>query len=135
MNQQQLNAHRDFWAQRSYTLRYLGLRSNGEYPKGFEEGLLDVSIFIQNTLDMNIQQLLIGKHFEEKQIRIYSSIQYDKDRKDTKDHLDLGRDRKRRRVISSECSGNGQNNEDWPEGLHCEVERQQLREFRIRRNR
>ncbi|KAA6376583.1 MAG: hypothetical protein EZS28_027889 [Streblomastix strix] len=47
----------------------------------------------------------------------------------------MGRGRKRRRVISSEGSGNGQNNEYWAEGLHREVERQQLKQFRIRRNR
>ncbi|KAA6358454.1 MAG: hypothetical protein EZS28_046019, partial [Streblomastix strix] len=47
MNQQQFNGHRDFWAQRSYTLRYIGLRANGEHHRGFGEGLLNVSIFIQ----------------------------------------------------------------------------------------
>ncbi|KAA6401473.1 MAG: hypothetical protein EZS28_003007 [Streblomastix strix] len=43
----------------------------------------------------------------------------------------MGRGRKRRRVISSKGSGNGQNNDDWDEGLHCKVNRQHLREFRI----
>ncbi|KAA6367239.1 MAG: hypothetical protein EZS28_037232, partial [Streblomastix strix] len=47
MSQQQFNAHRDFWAQRSYTLKYIGLRANGTHHKGFGEGLLNVSIFIQ----------------------------------------------------------------------------------------
>ncbi|KAA6335835.1 MAG: hypothetical protein EZS28_052928, partial [Streblomastix strix] len=46
-SQQQFNAHRDFQAQRSYTLRYVGLKANGEHHKGFGEGLLNVSIFIQ----------------------------------------------------------------------------------------
>ncbi|KAA6353370.1 MAG: hypothetical protein EZS28_051103, partial [Streblomastix strix] len=41
MSQQQFNAHRDFWAQRSYTLRYIGLRADRTYHKGFGEGLLN----------------------------------------------------------------------------------------------
>ncbi|KAA6403566.1 MAG: hypothetical protein EZS28_000902 [Streblomastix strix] len=60
---------------------------------------------------------------------------HERERNDRNDQLDLGRGRKRRRVISSEDSGNGQNNDDWAEGLHREVQRQQLRQFRIRRNR
>ncbi|KAA6312124.1 MAG: hypothetical protein EZS28_055981, partial [Streblomastix strix] len=47
MNQQQFSAHGDFQAQRNYTLRYLGLRSNIEYHKVFGEDLLNVSAFIQ----------------------------------------------------------------------------------------
>ncbi|KAA6374498.1 MAG: hypothetical protein EZS28_029976 [Streblomastix strix] len=47
MNQQQFNAHKDFWAQGNYTLRYVGLRNNGEYHRDFGEGLLIVSVFIQ----------------------------------------------------------------------------------------
>ncbi|KAA6382535.1 MAG: hypothetical protein EZS28_021939 [Streblomastix strix] len=47
MSQQQFNAHRDFWAQRSYTLRYLGLRADGTHHRGFGEGLMNVSVFIQ----------------------------------------------------------------------------------------
>ncbi|KAA6380750.1 MAG: hypothetical protein EZS28_023727 [Streblomastix strix] len=43
--------------------------------------------------------------------------------------------RNRRRVISSEDSGNEQNNDDLAEGLHREIERQQLRYFRIRSDR
>ncbi|KAA6370780.1 MAG: hypothetical protein EZS28_033692 [Streblomastix strix] len=60
---------------------------------------------------------------------------HDKDRNDRKDNLDLRRGRKRRRAISTEGSGNGQNNKDWAEGLYREVDRQQLREFRIQRYR
>ncbi|KAA6363263.1 MAG: hypothetical protein EZS28_041209, partial [Streblomastix strix] len=59
---------------------------------------------------------------------------HERDRNDRNDQLDLGRGRKRRRVISSEDSGNGQNNDDWAEGLHCEIERQQLIQLRIRRD-
>ncbi|KAA6389151.1 MAG: hypothetical protein EZS28_015326 [Streblomastix strix] len=33
MNQQQFNTHRGFWAQRSYTLRCLGLKASGEHHK------------------------------------------------------------------------------------------------------
>ncbi|KAA6384155.1 MAG: hypothetical protein EZS28_020321 [Streblomastix strix] len=47
MTQQQFNAHRDFWAQRSDTLRCIGLRANGQHHRWFGEGLLNVSIFIQ----------------------------------------------------------------------------------------
>ncbi|KAA6387429.1 MAG: hypothetical protein EZS28_017045 [Streblomastix strix] len=60
---------------------------------------------------------------------------HERDRNDRNDQLDLGRVRKRRRVISSEGSANRQNNKDWAEGLHREVERQQLRQFRIRHDR
>ncbi|KAA6369121.1 MAG: hypothetical protein EZS28_035353, partial [Streblomastix strix] len=60
---------------------------------------------------------------------------HERDRDDRNNQLDLGRGRKRRRVISSEGSGNGQNNDDWAEGLHREIQRQQLRQFRIRHNR
>ncbi|KAA6376585.1 MAG: hypothetical protein EZS28_027891 [Streblomastix strix] len=60
---------------------------------------------------------------------------HDKKQNSRNDQLDMGRGRKRRGVISSEGSGNRQNNDDWAEGLHREVERQQLRQFRIRRNR
>ncbi|KAA6337650.1 MAG: hypothetical protein EZS28_052768, partial [Streblomastix strix] len=42
MTQQLFNAHRDFGAQRSYALRYIGLRTNGEHHRGFVEGLLNV---------------------------------------------------------------------------------------------
>ncbi|KAA6357266.1 MAG: hypothetical protein EZS28_047207 [Streblomastix strix] len=47
MSQQQFNAHRDFWAYRSYALRYTSLKANGIHHKGFGEGLLNVSVFIQ----------------------------------------------------------------------------------------
>ncbi|KAA6400291.1 MAG: hypothetical protein EZS28_004178 [Streblomastix strix] len=47
MTQQQFNAQRDFWAQRSYTLRYLGLKANGKHHRGFGECHLNVSAFIQ----------------------------------------------------------------------------------------
>ncbi|KAA6403398.1 MAG: hypothetical protein EZS28_001080 [Streblomastix strix] len=47
MTQQQFNTHRDFWAQRSYALRYIGLKASREHHRGFGEGLLNVSAFIQ----------------------------------------------------------------------------------------
>ncbi|KAA6358342.1 MAG: hypothetical protein EZS28_046131, partial [Streblomastix strix] len=47
---------------------------------------------------------------------------------------DLGRGRKRQGVTSREGIANGQNNDDWAEDLHREVQRQQLRQFRIRHN-
>ncbi|KAA6374189.1 MAG: hypothetical protein EZS28_030284 [Streblomastix strix] len=59
----------------------------------------------------------------------------DRERNDKNDQLDLGRGRKRKRVTSNEGSGNGQNNDDWAAGLHREIERQQLRQFRVFRNR
>ncbi|KAA6373404.1 MAG: hypothetical protein EZS28_031067 [Streblomastix strix] len=61
--------------------------------------------------------------------------QRDKERYERNDQLDFGRGRKRKRVISSEGSRNGQNNEDWAKGLHRQVEKQRLRQFRIQRNR
>ncbi|KAA6333599.1 MAG: hypothetical protein EZS28_053151 [Streblomastix strix] len=60
---------------------------------------------------------------------------HEKDRNDRNDQLDLKRGRKRKREISRECSGNGQNNEDLAEDLHCEIEKQQLIQFQIRCNR
>ncbi|KAA6367010.1 MAG: hypothetical protein EZS28_037462 [Streblomastix strix] len=60
---------------------------------------------------------------------------YEKDRNYRKNYLDLGRGRKRRRVISSEDSGNRQKNVYLAESLHREVDKQQLREFRIQRDR
>ncbi|KAA6357972.1 MAG: hypothetical protein EZS28_046501, partial [Streblomastix strix] len=42
LSQQQFNAHRDFWAQRSYNLRYIGLREDGTHHRGFGEGLMNV---------------------------------------------------------------------------------------------
>ncbi|KAA6390315.1 MAG: hypothetical protein EZS28_014156 [Streblomastix strix] len=41
----------------------------------------------------------------------------------------------KKRVTSREGSGNGQNNEDQSDGRHREIERQQLRQFRVFRNR
>ncbi|KAA6367664.1 MAG: hypothetical protein EZS28_036808 [Streblomastix strix] len=60
---------------------------------------------------------------------------YDKKQNDKNHQLDLKRSRKRRREISSEDSRNGQSNDDWAEGLHCEVDRQQLGQLGIQRNR
>ncbi|KAA6395571.1 MAG: hypothetical protein EZS28_008896 [Streblomastix strix] len=48
-----------------------------------------------DILDMNIQQLMIGKHFEKKQIQIQTQILHDKGRNDMNDKLDLGRGRKK----------------------------------------
>ncbi|KAA6378075.1 MAG: hypothetical protein EZS28_026398 [Streblomastix strix] len=63
------------------------------------------------------------------------SHRHDKERNDTVDQLDLGIGMKRRRVISREGSENRQNDDDWAECLHREVDRQQLRKFRVQRNR
>ncbi|KAA6386486.1 MAG: hypothetical protein EZS28_017986 [Streblomastix strix] len=41
------NRLKNFMAQRSYALRYIGLRSNGQHHRGFGKGLLNVSVFIQ----------------------------------------------------------------------------------------
>ncbi|KAA6402494.1 MAG: hypothetical protein EZS28_001975 [Streblomastix strix] len=163
MSQQQLNAYRDLQAQRSYTLRYIGLRSNGEHHKGFGEGLLNVSVFIQrhgrheyltisewktfwrevdtdlylDTLRMEQDEDNNHQHYHDHDHDHDNDRKhrYERDRDDRNDKLDLGRGRKRRRVISSEGSGNGQNNEDWAEGLQREIERQKLRQFRIRGDR
>ncbi|KAA6371616.1 MAG: hypothetical protein EZS28_032857 [Streblomastix strix] len=91
--------------------------------------------------DMSTQQLIIGKPFGERQIQIYTQAhhgrnhRHDRERNDRNDYFDLARGMKRKRVTSSEGSGNGYNNDDWAEGLHREIERQQLRQFRIQRNR
>ncbi|KAA6379833.1 MAG: hypothetical protein EZS28_024643 [Streblomastix strix] len=86
--------------------------------------------------DLKIQQQTIGKHSGETQIQNYTQIhlRYDKDRNVSNDQLDLGRDKERLRIISSEGLRNGQKNEDWAEGLHREVERQQLKQFMVSRN-
>ncbi|KAA6376087.1 MAG: hypothetical protein EZS28_028385 [Streblomastix strix] len=158
---QQFNAHRDFCTQRSYALRYIGLRSNGEHHRGFGEGLLNVSIFIQrharheylsisewksfwrevdtdiylDTVRMELDEDDNHHHHHDDDHDHDRNHRHDRDRNDRNDQLDFGRGRKRKKVISSEGSGNGQNNDDWAEGLHREIERQQLRQFRIRRDR
>ncbi|KAA6402575.1 MAG: hypothetical protein EZS28_001905 [Streblomastix strix] len=157
MTQQQFNAHRDFWAHRSYALRYIGLRADGQHNRGFGEGLLNVSAFIQrharyeyltisewksfwrevdtdlylDTVRMELDEDDNHHHHLDHDHGHGRNYRHDKERNDRNDQLDLGRDRKRKRVASSEGSGNGQNNEDWAEGLQREVQRQQLRQFRI----
>ncbi|KAA6396034.1 MAG: hypothetical protein EZS28_008436 [Streblomastix strix] len=156
MNQQQENAHRDFQAQKSYTLRYLGLKANGEHHRGLGEGHLNVSVFIQKHiryehLTINDWQafwrevdtdLFLDKVWMDldKDVNHHRNYDHDHDHEhnhrhgkepyDRNDQFDLGRRRKRRIVILSESSGNWQNNDDWVKGLHHEVERQQLRQFR-----
>ncbi|KAA6363401.1 MAG: hypothetical protein EZS28_041072, partial [Streblomastix strix] len=160
LSQQQFNAHRDFWAQRSYTLRYIGLRTDGTYHRGFGEGLMNVSTFIQrharheqlsisewksfwreldtdlylDTVRMELDEDDNHHHHHDHDHDHDHIHRHDRERNDRNNQLDLGRGRKRRRVISSEGSGNGQNNDDWAEGLQREVQRQQLRQFRIFRN-
>ncbi|KAA6391587.1 MAG: hypothetical protein EZS28_012886 [Streblomastix strix] len=164
MTQQQFNAHRDYWAHRSYALRYVGLRANGEHNRGFGEGLLNVSVFSQRharheqlsisewkqfwrELDTDLYLDTVRMELDEDDNHHHHDHDHDhdhdhnrnhrheRDRDNRDDQLDLGRGRKSRRVISSEGSGNGQNNDDWAEGLQREIQRQQLRQFRIRRNR
>ncbi|KAA6372490.1 MAG: hypothetical protein EZS28_031983, partial [Streblomastix strix] len=161
MSQQQFNARRDFWAQRSYTLRCIGLRADGTHHRGFGEGLLNVSIFIQrharheylkvnewkafwrelntdlylDTVRMELDEDDNHHHHHDHDHDHDHNHRHDRERNDRDNQLDLGRDRKRRRVISSEGSGNGSNNDDWAEGLQREIQRQQLRQFRIRCNR
>ncbi|KAA6357092.1 MAG: hypothetical protein EZS28_047381, partial [Streblomastix strix] len=123
----------DIQAQRSYVLRQVGLRSNGDHHRRFGDGLLNVNAFIQRHAKHEYLTISEWKSFwREVDTDLYLDT---KDRKDRIDQFDLERGRKRRRVISNEGSGNGQNNDDLSEGLHSEIERQQLRQFRIRRNR
>ncbi|KAA6366962.1 MAG: hypothetical protein EZS28_037512 [Streblomastix strix] len=161
MNQLQFIAQRDFWAQRKYTLRFVGLRANGENQIGFEENLLNVSVFVQRQARHELLTVNDWKAFwrevdtdlyldserldldEDDNIHHHHDHDHDHDRNHRHDterngrngQLDLGRSWKRRRVISSESSGNGQNNDDWAEGLHREMEIQQLRQFRVFYNR
>ncbi|KAA6378588.1 MAG: hypothetical protein EZS28_025883, partial [Streblomastix strix] len=146
---------------KSQALRYIGLRANGEHNRGFGEGLLNVSIFIQrhashehltvndwkafwkemdtdlyfDTVRMELDEDDNHHHHDDHDHDHDRNHRHERDRDNIDNQLDLGRSRKRRRVISSEGSGNGQNNDDWAAGLHREVQRQQLRQFRIRRNR
>ncbi|KAA6365621.1 MAG: hypothetical protein EZS28_038852, partial [Streblomastix strix] len=163
MTQQQFNAHRDFWAHRNFALRYVGLRANGKHNRGFGQGLLNVSVFIQrharheyltisewkafwrevdtdqylDTVRMELDEddNLHHHHDHDHDHDHDRKHRHERDRDDRDEQLDLGRGRKRRRVISSEGSGNGQNIEDWANHLYREVQRQQLRQFRIQRNR
>ncbi|KAA6366794.1 MAG: hypothetical protein EZS28_037680 [Streblomastix strix] len=161
MTQQQFNAHRDFWAQRSYALRYIGLKSNGQHHRGFGEGLLNVNAFIWRHAIYEYLTISEWKSFwREVDTDLYLDIirmeldeddnhhhhhdhdhdhdrnhRHERDRDDRDDQLDLGRGKQRRRVISYEGSGNGQNIDDLAEGLHRDIEKQQLRQFRIRRDR
>ncbi|KAA6389887.1 MAG: hypothetical protein EZS28_014589 [Streblomastix strix] len=161
MTQQKYNAHRDLWAQRCYTLRCFGLRSNGEHHRCFEEGPLNFSAFIQRQtrheyltandwkafwrkVDTDLNLDTVRKVLDEVENHHHhhnhdhdhdNNRRHDKERKDRNDQLDLRRGRKRSGEISSEGSENGQNNDDWAEGLYCEVDRQQLRAFRVQCNR
>ncbi|KAA6377700.1 MAG: hypothetical protein EZS28_026773 [Streblomastix strix] len=129
---------RDFWAKRSYALRYLGLGSNGEHHKGFGDGLLNVKTFIQSharhkyliindwkvfwrdvnsdlyldTVRMKLDEDYIHEHHHYYDHDHENNHRHNKYRNDRNNFLDHGRVGKRRRVISSEYSGNGQNNED-----------------------
>ncbi|KAA6354894.1 MAG: hypothetical protein EZS28_049579 [Streblomastix strix] len=157
IHREQIKAN--LWALRSYALSYIGIRSNGEHHRGFGEGLLNVSAFIQRHVrheylticecksfcreldtDLYLDTVRLGL-YEDDNHQYHHNHYHDhnhrqeRDRNYRNDQLDLGRGRKRRRVISSEGSGNGQNNDDRAEGLHRETERQQLRQFRIRRDR
>ncbi|KAA6402051.1 MAG: hypothetical protein EZS28_002416 [Streblomastix strix] len=144
----------------SYTLRYIGLKANGEHHKGFGEDLLNVRIFSQRharhehltisdwkafwrEVDTDLYLDSVRMDLDEDDNHLHDNDhdhdhdhnrRHDKERNDTNDQLDLGRGRKRRRVISSQDSGYEQNNEDSAYSLHCEVERQQLRQFRAFRN-
>ncbi|KAA6313836.1 MAG: hypothetical protein EZS28_055688, partial [Streblomastix strix] len=126
-----------FWAQRSYTLRYIGLRADGTHHRGFGEGLLNVSTFIQRharhehltvndwkafwrELDTDLYLDTVRMELDEDDNHHHHhdhdhdhNHRHDRERNDRDNQLDLGRGRKRRRVISSEGSGNGQNNDDW----------------------
>ncbi|KAA6379185.1 MAG: hypothetical protein EZS28_025289, partial [Streblomastix strix] len=160
-NQQQFNSDRDFWVQRSYAISYLGLKTSEEHHIGLGKGLLNVTAFIQrhvrqvyltindceafwsevdtdlylDTVRMELDEDDNHQHHHDHDHDHDHNHRHDKERYDKNDQLDLVRGRKRRRVISSEDSGFGQNNDDWSEGHHREIERQQLRKFRIRRNR
>ncbi|KAA6357477.1 MAG: hypothetical protein EZS28_046996, partial [Streblomastix strix] len=129
----------------------------------FGEGLLNVSVFIQRHARHEQLSISEWKSFwRELDTDLYLDIvridldeddnhyhhhdhdhdhdhdrnhRHERDRDDRNNQLDLGRGRKRRRVISSEGSGNGQNNDDWAEELQRDVQRQQLRQFRIFRSR
>ncbi|KAA6387834.1 MAG: hypothetical protein EZS28_016640 [Streblomastix strix] len=157
MTQQQFNAHRDFRALRSYTLRCIGLMPNGEHHRGFGQGLLNVSALIERHVRHEYPMVDDWKAFwGEVDTDLYlDTVRMDldeddnhhhhhdhghnnrqnKDQNDRNDQLDFGRGTKRRSAISSESSRNRQIYEDWAEDLHCEVERQGLRQFRIQHNR
>ncbi|KAA6322775.1 MAG: hypothetical protein EZS28_054396, partial [Streblomastix strix] len=133
MTQQQFNAHRDFWAYRSYALRYIGLRTDGTHHRGFGEGLLNVSVFIQRharheqlsisewksfwrELDTDLYLDTVRMELDEDDNHHHHhehdhdhdhdrNHRHERDRDDRNNQLDLGRGRKRRRVISSEGSG------------------------------
>ncbi|KAA6401692.1 MAG: hypothetical protein EZS28_002777 [Streblomastix strix] len=161
LNQQQFNAHRDFWTQRSQTLRYFGLKATGEHHRGFGESLLNVSVFIQryarhehitindwkafwrevdtdlylDSVRMDLDKDGNHHHYHNHHHDHDRNHRHDKERNDSNNQLDLGRGRKRKIVISSEGSDNGQSNDEWTVGPHREVERYRLRQFRIRRNR
>ncbi|KAA6394109.1 MAG: hypothetical protein EZS28_010367 [Streblomastix strix] len=151
MTQQQFSAHRDFQAHRSYALRYIGLRSNRQHHRGFEECFLNVSVFIQrharheyltisewksfwreldtdsylDTVRMELDDDDNHHHHHDHDHDNDHDHRHDRERNGRNDQLDLGRGRKRRRVISSEGQGNGWNNDDWAEDLHREINQNQ----------
>ncbi|KAA6384848.1 MAG: hypothetical protein EZS28_019629 [Streblomastix strix] len=128
-----------------------------ENIRRFGEGLINVSIFIQrhvrhehltvnewkafwrevetdlylDSVRMDLDEDDNHQHHHKHDHVHDSKHEHDEERNGINDQLDLGRGRKRRRVISCEGSGNGQNNDDWAEGLHREVEVQQFRQFRV----
>ncbi|KAA6374112.1 MAG: hypothetical protein EZS28_030362 [Streblomastix strix] len=144
MNQHQFNAHRNFWAQRSYTLRQLGLKASGEHHRGFVEGLINVNVFIQrharhehltvndckvfqrevdtdlylDTVRMELDEDDNHHHHHDHDHDHDRNHRHDRERNDRDNQLDLGRGRKRRRVIQSVGSDNVHINDDWAEFLH-----------------
>ncbi|KAA6379698.1 MAG: hypothetical protein EZS28_024773, partial [Streblomastix strix] len=112
----------------SYTLRYIGLRANGEHHRGFVEGLLNVNTFIQrharhehltisewksfwrelvtdlylDTVRMEQAEVDNNLHHHDHDHDHDHNHRHDRERNGRDDLLDLGRGRKRRRVISSE---------------------------------
>ncbi|KAA6389402.1 MAG: hypothetical protein EZS28_015075 [Streblomastix strix] len=135
--------------------------SNGEQNRRFGESFSNIRVFIQRQtrhehLTMNDQKAFwrevdtdlyldtVRMELDEDDNHHHHldhdhghdrNHRHDRERNNRNDQLDLGKGRKKKRVTSSEGSANGQNNEDWAEGLHRDIERQKLRQFRIRHNR
>ncbi|KAA6365753.1 MAG: hypothetical protein EZS28_038722 [Streblomastix strix] len=159
----QFNAHKQFQAQRSYIVGYIGLRSSGEHHKGFGEGLVNVSLFIQKHArheeltikdwkafqrELNTQLFLDTVRIDLDEDKHHHHHDHNDDHDDDYDHKhDKGdhnsrgnrigheQDWKRRRVDFSVGPY-----DDWSQGLQRQraqerqIERQRLREFRIRQS-
>ncbi|KAA6399423.1 MAG: hypothetical protein EZS28_005052 [Streblomastix strix] len=161
--QQQFRVDKDFWAQRSYTLRQVGSRSSGEHHKGFGDGLVKVNLFnqkhtrheklitndwkaFQRELDIELFLDTVRMDLNENNFRHHHDRNHDHDH-DYDHKIDKGDHNSRGNRIEYEQGRKGKSLEfsvgpedDWSQRLQRlqaherQIARQRIRMFRIRQN-